>query len=114
MALNTLDVTRGPVEKMSFFQIVHMTKVSTQIHSSLSQYDVYKVLSKRNDHRVTQPLVASIIETLHANKMPRFTCYYEPMLKLPNYMHMGHKKYGHCPNVWVEDACKVLGPGFNV
>jgi len=34
---------RGPVEKMSFFQIVHMTKVSTQIHSSISQYDVYKV-----------------------------------------------------------------------
>ena len=32
----------GPVEKMSFFQIVHMTKVSTQIHSSISQYDVYK------------------------------------------------------------------------
>ncbi len=39
--------------------------------------------------------------------MPRFTCYYEPMLKLPNYM------YGHFSNVWVEDACKVLGPGFN-
>jgi hypothetical protein len=33
----------GPVEKMSFFQIVHTTKVSTQIHSSKSQYDVYKV-----------------------------------------------------------------------
>jgi len=28
------------------------------------------------------------------------------MLKLPNYMHMGLKKYGHCPNVWVEDAAK--------
>ncbi len=27
---------------------------------------------------------------------------------------MGPKKYGHCPNVWVEDACKVLGPGYNV
>jgi hypothetical protein len=38
------------------------------------------------------------------------------MLKLPNYMHiMGAKKYGQCPNVWVEeDACKVLGSGFNV
>ena len=35
----------------------------------------------------------------HANKMPRFTCYYEPMLKLLNYMHMGPKNYGHCPNV---------------
>ena len=34
----------GPVENMSFFQIVHMTKVSTQIHSSISQYDVYKFL----------------------------------------------------------------------
>ena len=29
-------------------------------------------------------------------------------------MHMGPKKYRHCPNVWVEDACKVLGCGFNV
>ena len=24
------------------------------------------------------------------------------------------KKYGHCPKVWVEDACKVLGRGFNL
>ena len=32
----------GPVEKMSFIQIVHTIKVSTQIHSSISQYDVYK------------------------------------------------------------------------
>jgi hypothetical protein len=29
-------------------------------------------------------------------------------------MHMGPKKYRHCPNVWVEDACKVLGCGFNL
>jgi len=29
-------------------------------------------------------------------------------------MHMGPKKYGHCPNVWVEDACKVSGCGFNL
>jgi hypothetical protein len=29
-------------------------------------------------------------------------------------MHMGPKKYGQCPNVWVEDAWKVLGSGFNV
>ena len=43
----------GPVEKMSFFQIVHMTKVSTQIHSSISQYDVDKVSSKKNDHNLT-------------------------------------------------------------
>ena len=42
----------GPVEKMSFFQIVHMTKVSTQIHSSISQYD-YKVSSKKIDHNLT-------------------------------------------------------------
>ncbi len=39
----------GPVEKMSFFQIAPMTKVSTQIHSSMYQYDVYKVLSKKNE-----------------------------------------------------------------
>ena len=32
---------------MSFFQIAPMTKVSTQIHSSMCQYDVYKVLSKK-------------------------------------------------------------------
>jgi hypothetical protein len=43
----------GPVEKMSFFQIVHMTKVSTQIHSSISQYDVYEVSSKKIDHNLT-------------------------------------------------------------
>jgi len=43
-----------------------MTKVSTQIHSSISQYDVYKVLSKKMT--ITYQLVASIIETLHANK----------------------------------------------
>jgi hypothetical protein len=57
-----------------------------------------------------------MIDTLHTNtnKMTRFTGYYEPMLKLPNYMHMGPKKHGQYPNVWVEDACKVLGSGFNV
>ena len=36
---------------MSFFQIVHMTKVSTQIHSSISQYDVYKFLKKKMSGR---------------------------------------------------------------
>jgi hypothetical protein len=34
---------------MSFFQIAHMAKVSTQIHSSICQYDVYKVLLKKNN-----------------------------------------------------------------
>jgi hypothetical protein len=34
------------------------------------------------------------------------------MLKFSNYMHMGPKKYGQCSNVWVEDACKVLGSGL--
>ena len=34
---------------MSFFQIAPMTKVSTQIHSSMYQYDVYKVSSKKNE-----------------------------------------------------------------
>ena len=34
----------GPVLKLLFFQVVHMAKVSTQIHSSISHYDVYKVL----------------------------------------------------------------------
>jgi hypothetical protein len=49
-----------------------------------------------------------MIDTLHANKMPRFTCYYEPMLKLPNCMHMGHKYYRQCSHIWLEDVCKVL------
>ena len=39
----------GPVEKMPFFQIAPMTKVSTQIYSSICQYDVYKVSSKKNE-----------------------------------------------------------------
>ena len=37
------------MEKMSFFHIAPMTKVSTQIHSSMYQYDVYKVSSKKNE-----------------------------------------------------------------
>jgi hypothetical protein len=42
---------RGSVGKMTFFQIAHMTKVSTQIHSSVPQYDVHKVLSKKMSGR---------------------------------------------------------------
>ncbi len=38
---------------MSFFQITHMTKVSTQIHSSICQYDVHKVSSKWNEWKVS-------------------------------------------------------------
>ena len=45
----SLSTIRGSGGK----KIVHMTKVSTQIHSSISQYDVYKVLSKKNDHNLT-------------------------------------------------------------
>ena len=41
----------GPVEKNSFFQIAPMTKVSTQIRSSMCQYDVYKVSSKKMSGR---------------------------------------------------------------
>ena len=44
---------RGSGGKNVIFQIVHMTKVSTQIHSSISQYDVYKVSSKKIDHNLT-------------------------------------------------------------
>jgi hypothetical protein len=29
-------------------------------------------------------------------------------------MHMMPKKYRHCPNVWVENVCKVLGRCFNL
>jgi len=39
----------GPVEKMSFFHIAPMTKKSTQIHSSMCQYDLYKVSFKKNE-----------------------------------------------------------------
>ncbi len=46
-----LSMLGGPVEKMSFFQIAPMTKVSTQIHSSVCQYDVYKVSSKKNERK---------------------------------------------------------------
>jgi hypothetical protein len=45
--------SRGSGGKNVKFQIVHMTKVSTQIHSSISQYDFYKVSSKTNDHNLT-------------------------------------------------------------
>jgi hypothetical protein len=44
-----------------------------------SQYDILNFLLKKMT--ITYPLVASKIETLHANKMRHFTCYYEPMLK---------------------------------
>jgi hypothetical protein len=46
-------VLGGPVEKTSFFQIDHMTKLSTQIHSYIPQYDVYNVLSKKNEWKVS-------------------------------------------------------------
>ncbi len=29
-------------------------------------------------------------------------------------MNMGPEKYGYCPNVQVEDTCKVLGRGFSL
>ncbi len=38
-----------------------------------------------------------MIEMLHTNKMTRFTCYYEPMLKLPNYMQWGLKSMDIVP-----------------
>ncbi len=41
----------GPVEKNSFFQIAPMTKVSTQIRSSMCRYDVYQVSSKKMSER---------------------------------------------------------------
>jgi hypothetical protein len=42
----------GSVEKWPFFQMGHMTNVIIQIHSSVSQYDVYKVLLKKNEWKV--------------------------------------------------------------
>jgi hypothetical protein len=42
----------GPVGKLPFFQISHTTKVSTQIHLSIPQYDVYKVSLKKNEWKV--------------------------------------------------------------
>ena len=41
--LNAEPAARGSGGKNDIFQIVHRTKVSAQIHSSISQYDVYKV-----------------------------------------------------------------------
>ncbi len=35
------------MEKLPFSQMGHMTNVSIQIHSSIPQYDVYKVLLKK-------------------------------------------------------------------
>jgi hypothetical protein len=40
-----------PVEKPPFFQMGHMTKVSTQFHSSTPQYDVHKVALKKLSRR---------------------------------------------------------------
>ncbi len=42
---------RGSGGKNVIFQIAHMTKVSTQIHTSMCQYDVYKVSSKKMSGR---------------------------------------------------------------
>ena len=41
--------SRGSGGKMTIFQMGHMTNVSIQIHSSIPQYDVYKVSSKKNE-----------------------------------------------------------------
>ncbi len=40
------------MEKLPVFQIGHMTKVGSQIYSSIPQYDLYNVLSKKNDWKV--------------------------------------------------------------
>ncbi len=45
----TMAMIRGSGGKNVIFQIAPMTKVSTQIHLSMCQYDVYKVSSKKND-----------------------------------------------------------------
>jgi hypothetical protein len=37
---------------MTIFQMVHMTNVSIQIHSSTLQYDVYKVSLKKNEWKI--------------------------------------------------------------
>ncbi len=37
---------------MTIFQMGHMTNVSIQIHSSIPEYDVYKVLLKKNEWKV--------------------------------------------------------------
>ncbi len=42
----------GPVEKWPFFQMNHMTNLSTQIHSSISQYDISKVSLKKIEWKV--------------------------------------------------------------
>jgi len=52
------QVIRGSGGKISIFQIAPMTKVSTQIHSSMCQYDVYsfvKKMSGRGPSGVSKP-----------------------------------------------------------
>ncbi len=49
---NKATVGGGSVGKLHFFQMGHMTNVSIQIHSSLPQYDVYKVSLKKNERKV--------------------------------------------------------------
>ncbi len=48
----TANQTRGSGGKITIFLMGHMTKVSTQIHSSIPQYDVYKVLLKNFEWKV--------------------------------------------------------------
>jgi hypothetical protein len=43
----------GPVEKSPFFQMGHMTKVITQIHSTIPQYDVYKFSLKKVEWKIS-------------------------------------------------------------
>jgi hypothetical protein len=45
-------IDKGSSEKMTNFQIGHMTNVSIQIRSSIPQYDGYKVSLNKNEWKV--------------------------------------------------------------
>jgi hypothetical protein len=37
-------IIRGSGGKITIFEMNHMSKISTQIHSSIPQYNIYKIL----------------------------------------------------------------------
>jgi len=45
-------LTASDLRLLVIFQMGHVTNVSIQIHSSISQYDVYKVSLKTNEWKV--------------------------------------------------------------
>jgi hypothetical protein len=81
---------------LSFFQLAQGLILSIQTPSDISQYDVYKVSSKKMGGRC--PLAVSKLKIVHTNKIPNFTCYLSHictiqstriwnLLSIPNSLH---------------------------